>query len=102
LTGKPTVKTETLETLAGQSHGTRPQEGYGGFSDPDSLLFLAARGYWIVRYLAEAQPGLLRGQLRRRQSHEALEGALAAGIGMDREAFWRQIDSLVVSRFKGI
>jgi hypothetical protein len=100
--GKPTVKAETLDTLAGQSRRSRPQEGYGGFSsDPDSLLYLAVRGYWITRYLAEAQPALLRGQLARRQSHDALEGTLAAGMEMDREGFWSRIDSIVLSQFEG-
>jgi hypothetical protein len=98
--GKPTVKSETLETLAGKSPGTRPQEGLGRFSsDPDSLLYLAVRGYWITRYLAETQPALLRGQLTQRLDHEVLEGALAAGLEMDLEEFWSQIDSAVVSQF---
>jgi hypothetical protein len=98
--GKPTVKADTLEALTRQSPGTRPQEGYSGMAvDPDRLLYLAARGYWITRYLAEAQSRLLRGLLEQRQSHEALEGALAAGLGMSREEFWRQIDGIVVAHF---
>jgi len=101
LAGKPTVKAETLQTLAGRSRGTRLQEGHGGFSsEPHSLLYLAVRGYWITRYLAETQPVLLRGQLARRQSHEALEGALAAGMEMDLKGLWSQIDSTVASHFE--
>lgn len=99
--GKPTVKAETLETLTNRSRGTRPQEGYGDFSsDPDSLLYLAVRGYWITRYLAETQPVLLWEQLARRQSYEALEGTLAAGMEVDLEGFWSQIDGIVVSHFE--
>jgi hypothetical protein len=101
LAGKPTVKAETLGILADRSHGTRPQEGYRGLSsDPDSLLYLAVRGYWITRYLAKKQPVLLRAQLVRRQAVEALEGALAIGMGTDLEGFWSQIDHTVVSQFE--
>jgi hypothetical protein len=98
--GKPTVKPETLETVAGRSQGTRPPEGYGRFaSDPDSLLYLATRGYWITRYLAETRPALLTRLLAQRQTHEALESTLANEFGMSREAFWRQIDGIVVAHF---
>jgi hypothetical protein len=99
--GRPTVKAETLATLTGLSRGTRPQEGYGALSpEPDSLVYLAVRGYWITRYLAEARPGLLRGLLTRQQPHDALEGALAAELGMSVEEFWRQIDAIAASQYQ--
>lgn len=98
--GKPTVKADTLEALTRQSPGTRPQEGYGGMAvDLDRLLYLAARGYWITRYLADTQPGLLRGLLEQRQSHEVLENTLAAGLGMSRDEFWSRIDGIVTAHF---
>jgi hypothetical protein len=97
---RPTVKPETLETVAGRSQGTRPPEGYGRFaSDPDSLLYLATRGYWITRYLAETRTALLKRELAQRQTHEALESTLANEFGMSREGFWRQIDGIVVTHF---
>ena len=98
--GKPTVKAETLEALTRQPPGARPQEGYGRMAvAPDRLLYLAARGYWITRYLADTQPGLLRGLLEQRQSHEVLEGTLAAGLGMSRDEFWSRIDGMVLAHF---
>jgi hypothetical protein len=98
--GKPTVKADTLEALTRQSPGTRPQEGYGGTGvDPDRLLYLAARGYWITRYLTEARPALLRGLLEQRQSHEVLEGTLTAELGMSRDEFWGRIDGIVLAHF---
>jgi hypothetical protein len=100
LAGKPTVKADTLEALTRQSPSARPQEGYGGMAvDPDRLLYLAARGYWITRYLADTQTGLLRGLLEQRQSHEVLEGTLAAELGMNREEFRDRIDGIVVAYF---
>jgi hypothetical protein len=95
--GQPTVKAETLGTLAAQ-----PQPRVAGASsDPDSLVYLAVRGYWITRYLTEVYPGLLEEQLTRRQSHEALEGALAVGMALEPADFWSQIDRRVVFHFGG-
>lgn len=93
--GQPTVKTETLGALA-----ARPESHVAvDLSDPDSMVYLAVRGYWITRYLAEVYPGLLREQLTRRQSHEALEGALVAGMAVDPAEFGGQIEDRVVSHF---
>jgi hypothetical protein len=101
--GRPTVKAETLAALANGPGETRPWGRVGVLSaDPDALMALAVRGYWITRYLAEVEPGLLKGQLARPQSHEALEGALAAGLGMSGEELRDQIDGLVASHFKGV
>lgn len=98
--GKPTVKAETLRTLAQRSQGAEFPGGRGWFTvDREGLLYLAARSYWLTRYLAETHPELLRQQLGQRQPHTVLESALAAGLGLSREEFWRQIDGLIVSHF---
>jgi hypothetical protein len=97
--GKPTVKAETLQTLAARPAGARPEPRAAHPSDPDHMVYLAVRGYWITRYLAEVYPALLREQLGRRQSHEALEAALAAGTGLDPTEFGTQVEDLVVSHF---
>lgn len=92
--GAPTVKAETLDTLAGELPAPRT-------SDPEGLVYLAVRGYWVTRYLAEAHPALLRQQLAQRQHPGALEGALAAGLGLAPELFRRQIDGIAQSYFEG-
>lgn len=99
--GKPTVKTETLQALAAWPAGARAQPRAAGSSDLDHMVYLAVRGYWITRTLAEGYPALLREQLVHRQSHEALEGALAAGVGLDLTNFQTQIEDLVLSHFEG-
>jgi hypothetical protein len=101
LARKPTVKAETLDTMSAGSKESRPRQGGYGQAGLDSLLYLAVRGYWITRYLAEAHPALLARQLAQRQSHAELEDAVAAGLGMSREEFWRRIDGIVVSHFEG-
>jgi hypothetical protein len=99
LAGRSTVKAETLDVLRRQSQGGRPQEGYRGAAiDEESLLYLAVRGYWITRYLADTRPQTLRGLLEQ-QPHDALESRLADEMGMSPDQFWQAIDDIVVSHF---
>lgn len=98
--GKPTVQRGTLEALARYSTKAAAA-GYRKVSvqDPDAAVYLYSRGYWITRYLDETQPELLRSLFQRRQSQSALETEVAATLGMEREAFWREIDGIVLQRF---
>lgn len=98
--GKSTVKAETMGAW-GERPKTWPEARFGSrTSRLDNLLCLAVRGYWITRYLAEVHPALLREQLAHWQSHEALESALATGVGLDPEEFWPRIDDLAISHFR--
>ncbi len=101
LFGRPTVEPETLAALTRSSRPTGPRS-YRRVSvkDPDALVYQYIRGYWLTRYLDEAQPGLLKRLLARRSSHRALEGEVAAALGMERAAFWRAIDGVVVAHFQ--
>lgn len=102
LAGRPTVKAETLAMLVDGSQDNRPLSGRSRvLLEPDRAVHLAVRGYWVTRYLAETRPALLREQLVRRQLPEALEGALAAGLGTERERFWSEIEREAASRFRG-
>jgi len=97
LAGAPTVRAETLEALVQSATGSRLQEKHGRRSiDQGGLIYLAVRGYWVTRYLAETQPAPLRKHLDRRLPHDVLENALAAELGID----WSKIDTIVVSRFQ--
>jgi hypothetical protein len=101
LAGSPTVKAETLAALANRSRGAGPQAGSGRpAADPETLVYLAVRGYWIARYLDETRPALLKSQLARPQPHQALESALAAGLGLGREEFDARIDGIVLAHFR--
>jgi len=98
--GKPTVQQETLEALARYSTKAAAA-GYRKVSmeDPDAAVYLYTRGYWITRYLEDRQPELLRSLLQRRQSQSELETEVAAALGMEREAFWCEIDGMVIAHF---
>jgi hypothetical protein len=98
---RPTVRVETLETLARWAQ--RKQVGESeqlNLADPESVVHLYARGHWLTRYLEETRPGLLKGLLRRRRDHTELESEIAAAYGQEREVFWREIDGALVAHFK--
>jgi hypothetical protein len=85
---KPTVRTETWSqrTSAGDSEKLR-------LGDPEAVVHLYARSYWLTRYVEETRPGLLRGLLSRRRGHGELEGEIAAAYGKRWEEFWGEIES---------
>jgi hypothetical protein len=63
-------------------------------------VYHCVRGYWITRFLADTQPDLLRSLLGQRTRRRALESKLAAGLGVSREEFWKEIDNIVVLHFE--
>jgi hypothetical protein len=97
---RPTVLAETLDTLVDQP----PPEGQEGqrridFRDPEDMIHLYARGYWLTRYLDELKPELLEDLLRQPLAHEALEAQIAAAWEQQPESFWSNIDRKVVNHF---
>jgi hypothetical protein len=98
--GKPTVRNATLEPIERWSHHTNP----GGseelrLEDPDAVVYLYVRGYWLTRYVEETRPALLKGLLSRSLRSDELESEIAAAYGKGREEFWREIDGMLVARF---
>jgi hypothetical protein len=97
---KRTVHPETLEPVKRWSERAGP----GGIEelrleDPDAVVYLYVRGYWLTRYVEETRPGLLKGLLARSLRSAALESEIAAAYGMEREEFWGGIDGTLVARF---
>jgi hypothetical protein len=97
--GWSTIKRETIETLhrsSGNTNGARKLN----LKDPNAVVYLYARGYWLTRYIEETRPGLLKGLLARRYSHNELENKIASAYGMERQRFWGEIEGTVAARFK--
>jgi hypothetical protein len=98
---RPTVQVETLETLARWAQRKHAGESEQlNLTDPDSVVYLYARGYWLTRYIEETRPGLLKSLLSRRRDHTELESEIADVYGKGRKAFWREIDDTLVTHFK--
>ena len=101
LRGKPTVKQETLDLLARSAGGENLQRvGKISTRNQDAVIYLYVRGYWITRYLEDAHPGLIKSFLSQRRSHTELENKVVSALNMSREAFWNDIDGMVVSHFE--
>ncbi len=99
--GEPTVRPETLETLARAPQGTSPGR-YRKLrvKDQDGMVYHYVRGYWLTRYIEDTRPGWLKGILERRYRHKTLESKVASAYGRDDAQFWRDVDGMVVSHFR--
>jgi hypothetical protein len=65
----------------------------------EEIIQLYVRGYWLTCYLVETQPDLVHKLLNERFSHQELEELIAAELGIGQEAFWQEIDQLVVATY---
>jgi hypothetical protein len=99
--GKPTVLAETIEAL--DRYSARVQAASSRrilVQDPDAAVYLYTRGYWLTRFLDEAQPELLRDLLVERMPQQVLENRIADSLGISHEEFWNSIDQTLVAHFK--
>jgi hypothetical protein len=98
--GRHTVRPDTLEPIERWSERAGP----GGIEelcleDPDAVVYLYVRGYWLTRYVEETRPGLLKGLLARSLHSEVLENEIAVAYGKGREEFWSGIDGVLGAHF---
>ncbi|MEJ2353715.1 MAG: hypothetical protein P8Y03_28375, partial [Anaerolineales bacterium] len=97
---KPMVRQETLGSL---QHASRKASPRGieqlDIKDYDATVFQYVRGYWLTRYLEETQPGLLKGLLSQGLDQNQLVDKIVVACGKEPEAFWDEIDGLILSRF---
>ncbi len=98
---RATVQHETLAMLTCRSdHLSAGGRQKLRVRDEERLLYVYVRGYWLTRYLEETQPGLLKDLLVRRYRHDELERQIATACGKGLEAFWAEIDSVMVAHFE--
>jgi hypothetical protein len=98
---KQTMSDESLELVRSFVPKGRPPE-YRTLSHlrGEALAYHAVRGYWIVRYLEEVRPGLVRRLLASPRPVEAMERRMAAELGMSPPDFWNTIDGLIAGHFR--
>lgn len=98
--GEPTVRQDTLQTLARAPSSSAPMSYQRlRVEDRDAVLYHAARGYWLTRYLAEVHPDVLRQLLVRHLDRPAIQRLVAQGIGLDPETFWEAIDRVLIENW---
>ncbi|MCJ7625194.1 MAG: hypothetical protein MUO76_16985, partial [Anaerolineaceae bacterium] len=99
--GEPTVRQDSVEVLAkGEQLGGLGRSHKISIENKDVLVYQVGRGYWLVRYLVDTKPHLLRELLSRRYQIPELEQKVAAECDMEREEFWKEIDGMVVAHFR--
>jgi hypothetical protein len=94
---RPTILAETLDMLADKPRTANQRRADP--RDPEAMIRLYARGYWLTRYLDEFKPELLKDLLRQPLAHDALEARIAAAWKEPPDAFWTNIDDKVVEHF---
>jgi hypothetical protein len=99
--GRPTIREETLAFM-GNYEPKGPTPTYRALSrmDRNAIAYHGVRGYWLVRYLEENHPGLLRRLLSRGRDGQLIEREVITELGMTPERFWKEIDGLVTSHFE--
>jgi len=60
-------------------------------AQPQGLIPIYARGYWLTRYIEETRNDVLKDILSRRFRRQDLEVKIASTYGKDRRAFWSEI-----------
>ncbi len=99
--GTQTIRTDSLDLL----QDTRPKAAPPSYramtrSRGETLAYHVVRGYWLVRYIEETNPGFLRSLLAARHSHQAIECAVAEQLGRPPDELWPVVDDIVVRHFK--
>ena len=96
LLGKPAVLPQTAARLPEMAQNIN-SKSYRRVKKSDllPLLYQYARSYWLVRYLEDTQPALLRELLRRPMAHAQLEERLAEAFILSPEEFWAVIDEKI-------
>ena len=100
LLGMQTVLPETLEfTQRAAQRQHQRFEARVSLRQPEHIVEMYARGYWITRYLLEPQPEALRSVLAKPMNPADLENQLARALGWPRGQFWWHINAAVLSAY---
>lgn len=99
--GRPTIRNDTLQYMKGYLPKAAPPT-YRHLSQMDSeaIAYHAVRGYWLVRYLEEQYPGLLKDMFSARHDSKFIEGRIIAATSLNPETFWTEIDDRLVDHFE--
>jgi len=65
------------------------------------IAYQGIRGYWLVHYLEEEHPGLLRRIFAQGLKAKSIEREVVTALGMEPKSFWREIDHVVADHFEG-
>jgi hypothetical protein len=98
---RPTIRHETLAFMRDYVPKTAPPTYRAlSYMGGEAIAYHGIRGYWLVRYLEETHPGLLRRMLSLHRETRGMEEEMIAELGMEPGHFWRDIDGIVAGHFE--
>ncbi len=98
----PTIRPETISLLGRTVVNIRPAT-YRTLmrGNAESIVYNYARSYWIVRFLEDCHPGLIKRLLVKRRSAREIERQVSLALGFPPNQLWMRIDELVTKHFSG-
>ncbi len=98
--GKNTVRKDTLELVTRYSTQSPPPDQRKLFRlDNEKIAYHTIRGYWIVKYIEELHPGLLKNLFLKPHSSKHINEKIIEVMEMDSLRFWSEIDDMVIRYF---
>jgi hypothetical protein len=97
---RPVLRADTLNYMKEYPHKKAPPtyrelSRMGG----EAIAYQAIRGYWLVRYLEEKRPGLLKKLFAERAGSKTIEDSIVGELETSLESFWKEIDGIVTEYF---
>ncbi len=100
--GKQTIRPDTLVMVKECLPKAAPPT-YRSLSrmSLDAIAYHAARAYWIVRFLEETRPGLIKQLFTRFGDGKSIEQEIVQTLEVEPGSFWLRIDDDVADYFGG-
>ncbi len=93
--GVQTVKPNTISPASNANYRNLMRQG------ADGIAYNYLRAYWLVRFLEECQPGLIRSLLVKRQRAREIEAQVSRAVGLEPGRFWIEINGKISAHFAG-
>lgn len=97
---KMTVLPNTLQLLQNGDNRNRPTGDLNMMAQSrEEIILLYVRGYWLTRYLTDTRPELVKELLKKKYSHQELEGLIASSLEIQQDRFWPELDRRVLETY---
>jgi hypothetical protein len=96
------IRRDTLDLL-NEGRGAVGASNALGFAklEPDEIVCVYARGYWLTRFLRERHPDILRSFLTLERTAEEFDAELARLLGVPLHLLWIEVDRGLYRYFSG-
>ncbi len=99
--GKQIVRMDTLDLVKNFSAHTQPPTQRELFRlDKEKIAYHTIRGYWLVKYIEELNPGFLKNLFSQSPHSKSINENIITALKMDLATFWANIDDVLVRHFE--